>query len=88
MRAETIGEAIGQIGPTFGLGGFAQILQPLIQETLEDHNKSKFRKGTILIGNILMWLVLSMIIRRDLAYGHVFNWMLSGFRWLVTTCKK
>ena len=82
MRAETIGQAIGQVGPTFSLGGFGRILQPLILETLEDHNKSKFRKGTILIGNILMWLVLSMAIRRDLAYNHVFNWMLRGFRWL------
>lgn len=82
MRAKTIGEAIGKIGIAFGLGGFAQILQPLIKETLEDHNKSKFRKGTILIGNILMWLVLSITIRRDLSYDHAFNWMLSGFRWL------
>ena len=66
MRAETIGEAIGEIGPTFSLGGFGRILQPLIKETLEDHNKSKFRKGTILIGNILMWVVLSIAIRRTL----------------------
>ena len=81
MRAETIGQAIGKIGPAFSLGGFGRILQPLILETLEDHNKSKFRKGTILIGNILMWVVLSMTIRRDLAYPHVFGWMLKGFRW-------
>ena len=82
MRAKTIGEAIGEVGPTFSLGGFGRILQPLIIETLEDHNKRKFRKGTILIGHILMWVVLSITIRRDLAYGHVFGWMLKGFRWL------
>lgn len=82
MRAATTGEAFDKIGSTFSLGGFGEILQPLIRETLEDHNKSKYRKGTILVGNILMWVVLSLTIRRDLAYGHVFNWIVSGFRWL------
>ncbi|MCP5095415.1 MAG: IS4 family transposase [Chloroflexi bacterium] len=78
----TMAEAMEQVGPTFNFGPFAEILQPLIEEVVEEKGLTKFRKGTILLPKLLIWLVLALTIRRDLSYHKVFNWMVSGFRWL------
>ncbi len=78
----TMAEAMEQVGPTFKLAPFAEILAPLIEEVVEERGLTKFRKGTILFPKLLLWLILALTIRRDLSYHKVFNWMVSGCRWL------
>ena len=73
---------IAQIGTTYSLAPFGALLQPLIEETLAEEGKDRWRKGTILIPNLLVWLVLGLTLRRDLNYPQVLNWELSGFRWV------
>lgn len=58
-------------------------LQPLIDESLKEHGKDTYRKGTQLIPRLLVWLVLVLTLRRDLNYDAALNWMLSGFRWMA-----
>lgn len=82
MRFSTMTEAFEHIGPTFSLAPFAEILQPLIEEVLAEQGPDRFRKGTLLIPKVLIWLVLALTIRRDLNCQKVLNWMLSSFRWL------
>lgn len=82
MRFSTMTEAFEHIGPSFSLAPFAEILQPLIDEALAEQGLDRFRQGTLLIPKVLIWLVLALTIRRDLNCQKVFNWMLSGFRWL------
>lgn len=79
---QTMKEAFSKIGADFNFAPFGQILQPLILEVLRELGLNCFRKGTILVPQLLMWLVLMLSIRRDLAYNKVLNWMVSGFRWL------
>lgn len=69
-------------GPSFSLEPFASIIQPIIEAVLIEHKKNKYRKGTILTPLIMVWLVLSLTLRRDINYHGTLNWMLSGFRWL------
>ena len=75
-------EALKQIGPSFKLEPFATKMQPIIQEALAKHNKDKYRKGTILTPILMVWLVLSLTLRRDINYPNTLNWMVSGLRWL------
>jgi len=82
MRFSTMSEAFEHIGPTFSLAPFAEILQPFIDEVLVEEGLDQFRQGTLLLPKVLIWLVLALTIRRDLNCQKVFNWMLSGFRWL------
>lgn len=83
MSFTTMAEAFANIGETFSLAPFDTILQPMIEETLLEQGKNKWRKGTILIPKVLIWLVLVLTLRRDLNYDKALNWMLSGFRWLT-----
>jgi len=78
----TMDAAIAHIAPSFSLAPFAEILQPHLEEVLKEQGLT-YRQGTILVPKILIWLVLAMTIRRDLDYHKVFNWMLSGYRWLA-----
>lgn len=82
MRFSTMMAAFAQIGPTFSLAPFAEILQPLLDEVLVEQRLDQFRQGTLLMPKVLIWLVLALTIRRDLNCQKVFNWMLAGFRWL------
>jgi hypothetical protein len=75
-------EALKQIGPSFKLEPFATKMQPIIQDALAKHNKDKYRKGTILTPILMVWLVLSLTLRRDINYPNTLNWMVSGLRWL------
>ncbi|MEJ5310607.1 MAG: transposase domain-containing protein [Anaerolineae bacterium] len=50
---------------------------------MQEQGHHKWRKGTILIPKVLVWLVLVLTLRRDLNYGKALNWMLSGLRWLT-----
>lgn len=77
-----IREVFGKIAPQFSMVPFAIILGPYIDEVLDEQGLNKFRQGTILIPRLLIWFVLMLTIRRDLAYHKVFSWMISGFRWI------
>ena len=82
MSQNQIVSAFATIGPNFSLVPFAEILQPLVHETLAEHGKAKWRKGTILLPAVTVWLVLALTLRRELNCEQVLNWMVSGFRWL------
>jgi len=71
-----------EIGPEFSLAPFGEYLQRPIEETLKEHGKAKWRKGTILLPTVLVWLVLALTLRRDQNCEQVLNWMISGFRWM------
>jgi len=81
MTFTTVADAVAQIGD-FSLAPFGRILHPLVKQVLTEQGKAKYRKGTILIPQLLVWLVLTLTLRRDLNYQKVLNWMVSGFRWL------
>ncbi len=66
-------EAIIVTGQTFSFAPFNTTLQPLIDEALCEHGKDRYRKGTLLIPNVLIWLVLVMTLRRDLNTDRVLN---------------
>ena len=82
MSASPIAQELEPISQDFGLEPFAETLQPLIDKALEAHDKAHFRKGTLLIPRLLVWLVLALTLRRDKNCNQVLNWLLSGFRWL------
>jgi Transposase DDE domain/Insertion element 4 transposase N-terminal len=83
MDITSVAFAMTQIGATFSLAPFDTLLQPLIEETLAEQGKSRWRCGTLLIPGLLIWLVLVLTLRRDLNYDQALNWMVSGFRWLT-----
>lgn len=83
MDATSVALAVAQIGATFSLAPFDVLLQPLIEETLAEQGKNRWRRGTLLIPALLVWLVLVLTLRRDLNYDQALNWMVSGFRWLA-----
>lgn len=79
---KNIGEALQQIGPSFELEPFATIIQPIIKNVLAEYKKDKYRKGTLLTPLLMVWLVLTLTLRRDINYPKTLNWLLSGLRWL------
>ena len=81
MTCTTVADAFAQIGD-FSLAPFDRILHPLIKQVLTEQGKAKYRKGTILIPALLVWLVLTLTLHRDLSYPKVLNWLVSGFRWM------
>jgi len=83
MDITSVAFAVTQIGATFSLAPFDALLQPLIDETLAEQGKNRWRRGTQLIPGLLIWLVLVLTLRRDLNYDQALNWMVSGFRWLT-----
>jgi hypothetical protein len=82
MQVARMSEAFEGLGPSFSFKPFGSILQPLIEEVLAEQGKNKFRKGTILIPCLLVWLVLALTLRRDLNCQKVLNWLVSGLRWM------
>jgi hypothetical protein len=83
MDITSMAFAVTQIGATFSLVPFDAVMQPLIDETLVEQGKNHWRRGTLLIPGLLIWLVLVLTLRRDLNYDQALNWMVSGFRWLA-----
>ena len=81
MTCTTVADAFAQIGD-FSLAPFDRILHPLVKQVLTEQGKAKYRKGTILIPQLLVWLVLALTLRRDLNCHKVLNWLVSGFRWM------
>lgn len=78
---ERMAESLTQIGHSFTFEPFSTIIQPIIQDALTEHKKDKYRKGTILTPIILVWLVFTLTLRRDINYPKSLNWLISGFRW-------
>lgn len=78
---KAIPESLKQIGPYFKLEPFATIIQPIIEDVLAEYKKDKYRKGTLLTPFIMVWLVLTLTLRRDINYPKALNWLVSGFRW-------
>ena len=64
------------------IGPFSEKLQPLIQESLEECNQSKFRKGTILVPVFLVWIILTSTILRDRNYSRIIDFLIEPLRWL------
>jgi hypothetical protein len=83
MDITRVALAFTQVGATFSLAPFDAVLQPLIDETLAEQGKNRWRYGTLLMPGLLIWLVLVLTLRRDLNYDQALNWMVSGFRWLT-----
>jgi hypothetical protein len=81
MAFTTVADAFAHIGD-FSLVPFSRTLHPLIQQVLNEQGKAKYRKGTILMPQLLVWLVLALTLRRDLNCQKVLNWLVSGFRWV------
>lgn len=78
----TIADLLQKIGPCFKLEPFAHVIQPIIQDVLTEHKKDRYRKGTILTPFVLVWLILTLSLRRDINYPKTLNWLLSGSRWM------
>jgi len=56
MDTTSVAFAVTQIGATFSLAPFDAVLQPLIAETLVEQGKTRWRRGTMLIPGLLIWL--------------------------------
>ena len=78
----TIRGAFAQVGASFSFAPFSGILQPFVVEALAELSQDHYRTGTILTPVLLVWLVLTLTLRRDLNYHKALNWMVSGLRWL------
>jgi hypothetical protein len=75
-------EALNAEGCSIDMAPFSETLQPLIEQTLVDAKKDKYRKGTLLTPVLMVWFVLGITLRRDLDYNKVLNWLVSGIRWV------
>lgn len=84
MKKSVILEALHNRVTPISIGPFFESLQPLINETLVEAKKDKYRKGTILTPVLVVWIVLSITIRRGQEYSKVLNWLVSGLRWMGT----
>ena len=74
-------KAVSEIGKDFVFAPFQPIIQPIIHDVLKEHQKDKFRKGTILTPCVLVWLCFALVLRRNLNCKKVLDWLFSGFRW-------
>ncbi len=74
-------KAVSEIGKDFVFAPFQPIIQPIIHNVLKEHQKDKFRKGTILTPCVLVWLCFALVLRRNLNCKKVLDWLFSGFRW-------
>lgn len=74
-------KAVSEIGKDFVFAPFQPIIQPIIHDVLKEHQKDKFRKGTILTPCVLVWLCFTLVLRRNLNCKKVLDWLFSGFRW-------
>lgn len=76
----TIGETIGS---SLNLQPFAKQLQPIIEKSLAECEQSGCRKGTFFTPVRTVFVVLGLVLRRDLGYSAVLNWLICGVRWLT-----
>lgn len=74
-------KTVSEIGKDFVFAPFQPMIQPIINEVLKEHQKDKFRKGTILTPCVLVWLCFALVLRRNLNCKKVLDWLFSGFRW-------
>ena len=83
MTFTTVADAFAQIGIS-ALRPLTESCTRLSSKSWLNREKTKYRKGTILIPQLLVWLVLTLTLRRDLNCQKVLNWLVSGFRWMHT----
>ena len=67
----------------FNVQPIGTILQPLIEEAIQECGLSKIRKGTKLRPVFVCWVVLFLTLRRDLNSQQVISWLVSGWRWIA-----
>lgn len=73
MDTSSVALTIIGIGTIFSLAPFDSVLQPMIEETLREQGKDHWRRRTMLIPRLVIWLVLVLSLRRDLNYDQAFN---------------
>lgn len=78
-----LGHVLEIIGPSFAVYPFGFVLQPIILEVLREHGQMKWRKGTLLVPPLMVWLVLGLVMRRDKNVHGVLSWLVDGYRWLT-----
>ena len=72
---------IETMGMTLSLYPLAFVLKPLVEDVLREHKLMDWRKGTILIPPLVIWLVLGLVIRREKSVEGVLEWIIKNFRW-------
>ncbi len=76
-----VSEIFSKIESDFEFAPFEKIIQPIIEDALKEHQKDKYRKGTILTPVVLVWLCFALALRRNLNYDKTLNWLVAGMRW-------
>lgn len=65
---------------------FSEMLKPIIKEALEEAQKNgRNRKGTLFTPIFTVFVVLGCVMRHDLSYLSVLDWLISTIRW-ITVC--
>jgi len=65
---------------------FSELLKPIVEESLEEAQKNgRNRKGTLFTPIFTVFVVLGCVMRHDLGYHKVLDWLISGIRW-ITVC--
>lgn len=68
---------------------FSDQLKPIIEETLAETQKdSRSRKGTLFTPMFTVFVVLGLVMRHELAYHKVVDWIISMVRWLSLSLPK
>jgi len=72
-------EAFKHVSEDFTVEALGKDLQPVILETLNKHGKDRQRKS-VLSPLLTVWLTLGLVLRRELSYHGVLDWLVSGLR--------
>lgn len=65
----------------FEFAPFEAIIAPIIEDVLQEKQKGKFRKGTLLTPLLSVWLCFALALRRNLNCQKTLDWLLAGLRW-------
>ena len=72
-------ETFKHVSGDFTVEPLAKDLQPVILETLRKHGKDRQRES-VLSPLLTVWLTLGLVLRRELSYHDVLDWLVSGLR--------
>jgi len=72
-------EGFKHVSEDFTVEPLAKDLQPVILETLKKHGKDQQRES-VLSPLLTVWLTLGLVLRRELSYHGVLDWLVSGLR--------
>ena len=76
-----LAEGLQGISSEFTIEALAKDLQPEVEAAMTRHQLDRQRESK-LSPRLMIWLILSLPLRRELSYLNVLNWLLSGFRFL------